>query len=1251
MLGLDAVQKECEIYKNELFAFREALSSKEDSDDDLALIEQELYCLARNLELQKTLSIVIQWREDYLENMKNSLVIRRAYKFFLKMLTLATSVFQHVTFRGDGISFEEIIQYVKDNLTIKTVIIEKNGSISTLLEINDFYTGLNSALNLYAVEFRQATHDIWTAKNYPHKIAKKLLQLAPEKNILIDFTFILRTDRRLWTKIDCQDVSKIQMYDAAQPLEAIDSYPISEKRRVTFIKTSASIELHYDLHEAQSEVNAPFDELERAMQREISSVQSRLHLCSQRDLNSKTKVFVEAELKCANYYETRLHEAIANSAEKHFARVNSKLDIIEKRGNLDELVNEIVETNDSVDGFRFGHGVSLILKDLFSSLLISDEIEGRFRRIIALLESPQNLRELCVYPKAIALLFQKKEKIKQIISENIDGLIMIIESDIEYHFQLFFSRQAFRRNKAATSEGLSKNVYDYRRAKDHVIFSEGDKDLFGADSAIAIDTFKIDSCLRPGFVSILSELEFVEDQRIGKNQWRLIDYAAYHGNILATQLLSFKKIDFISTDSEKKTVIDIASRYSDRSDVLRILLDVSLPLPDGNIFLSEDAYRAVVEKRSNAGDEHNSLSLACAGKKTENIKFLVKCNVEINELLGEKRAIDIAFDQEDYINVALLLKNGSYFPRNFKEETIPENSIIHQVLKERIEIQSVLESGDKKAVLRKCEDGVLTPHYISLNDRSAPYIAFSSGKYEAYALLRAKGFSVLKEEENNISISIKTAERATKLAVKNAILAAVNSQHFSTINFLLSRTKILQPDQGRFDYIRECYNELAEINEIFIVMRVLEHADLHVSIVFDFDRDHTQDISPTDGTDTRGSCDYSIGHISIGAKADRRELLGTLAHELTHQAMQIVYKNRCNPYTKEDNESREAIENINYKIGQLAQYDVLLLEEEYIFRPLAEDPDSFEEEGMFPSSLGEAFESLKEEDILPSLEDGSKNLKKEENLEMIKIYISEKGNYIVHSRSLPEILEGELPKEDLSYVRNLSKRLRKEDNRDFKKSILNMIQKKENIVLITVDEIIQRVYGYEPIDRVAELIVRVNHMLAKYNQEDGQWLLSRQAPELYAFYQKCLPHCEKYIEQQKTKGLPVIVASDQWLEEEERDAVSKLPYSSDRLEVERGEEEALPNLTQANSFFAQASSVNHESESSLLSSSSISQPISQSSGSSSQSSAPSSSSSPSAIPQASGNPYIAFPPPPSPSQDDIERSSESSANLPSQRTG
>ncbi|KAK9746275.1 hypothetical protein QE152_g6310 [Popillia japonica] len=130
--------------------------------------------------------------------------------------------------------------------------------------------------------------------------------------------------------------------------------------------------------------------------------------------------------------------------------------------------------------------------------------------------------------------------------------------------------------------------------------------------------------------------------------------------------------------------------------------------------------------------------------------------------------------------------------------------------------------------------------------------------------------------------------------------------HNSHISYLLSKSKLglgQNPGKDWFNTIKKFYEELDGIPEISSVLRVLEHTE-NLEVIFDFEASSILDLDPTQSSSTSGSCDYKTGRLYLGAKHDFGAVLGTLAHEFTHLAVQIVYDNECNPYGIEDAQTK-----------------------------------------------------------------------------------------------------------------------------------------------------------------------------------------------------------------------------------------------------------------------------------------------------------------------------------------------------------
>lgn len=144
-----------------------------------------------------------------------------------------------------------------------------------------------------------------------------------------------------------------------------------------------------------------------------------------------------------------------------------------------------------------------------------------------------------------------------------------------------------------------------------------------------------------------------------------------------------------------------------------------------------------------------------------------------------------------------------------------------------------------------------------------------------------------------------------------------NLKHLRDLNAKckLSHNTPLDSRQKYNLLITQAFEELNNIIDIEPILRVVANAKT-CSIFFDFNDESVSTMDPTRNQNAMGT-NYPIeGFIYIGAKnlqdEDRRhEVLGVLAHEMCHYAMQLVYGNRCNPYETGDIESKDVFEAVS----------------------------------------------------------------------------------------------------------------------------------------------------------------------------------------------------------------------------------------------------------------------------------------------------------------------------------------------------
>ncbi len=376
--------------------------------------------------------------------------------------------------------------------------------------------------------------------------------------------------------------------------------------------------------------------------------------------------------------------------------------------------------------------------------------------------------------------------------------------------------------------------------------------------------------------------------------WRLIDYAAKHGHtLLIRELHRLSKIDLTELNSYNTSPMEIAIEYS-TPDTIMALLDLPQLTPDiENINIGYEN-RILLNKKLHTGDTF--LIRAAKLDKMDNLELLLKLGADPNQVdILSKTAADWALEKQSYDCLVILLASGAKFPPD--SDGYLDN--IREFYNERLEVIQALKEGDLSKVEEMLRIERLTHSFLSIENESAPYIAFVNNKFEIYAMLRSKGFALLDSEKSSINVDVLRDSEISLL--RQAMIAFTNKHAYSSINYLMSRTKIFQSSDDLFEQVLSTYKTLSNIPEVLTIFEVLEYSNAPLDIIYDFEKDNIEEISGGLGsTKAAGVCQFKAGYIFIGGKVDTRELLGTIAHELTHQAVYLLYRNDCNPFDTED---------------------------------------------------------------------------------------------------------------------------------------------------------------------------------------------------------------------------------------------------------------------------------------------------------------------------------------------------------------
>lgn len=400
------------------------------------------------------------------------------------------------------------------------------------------------------------------------------------------------------------------------------------------------------------------------------------------------------------------------------------------------------------------------------------------------------------------------------------------------------------------------------------------------------------------------------DYRQEFDDWRLIDYAAKNSNVLVINQLNRIRLGFVSKIrgefeknsynwNQRNLAIQELEIYYSQSlaiavvhgspDTIIALLDLSLPLPEGQIVIDNIQRTQLFKKTS---EECTLLQLASKAGKSANVKLLLKLRLDPNEISPsiKKPALQFALDESHYECAALLLMAGAKFPRD--TSSLMNDESLKVLCDDRIELTTIIQRNGFEDVESQIKSGRLNHLFLSIENKSAPYVAYISENYEVYAFLLTKGFALLDSEKNEVIHNIR---------IETATVRFMGRRTYSTINFMLSKSRVLQPDYSHIEYLQDLYKTLFDIPVISRILQVIEYSGEALDIIFDFASINIDNIVMTRNMTAAGSYDGNVGRIYIAGKVDRVELLGTMAHEFTHFVMEILYRNNGHPHFPGDN--------------------------------------------------------------------------------------------------------------------------------------------------------------------------------------------------------------------------------------------------------------------------------------------------------------------------------------------------------------
>ncbi|XP_076377912.1 uncharacterized protein LOC143259463 [Megalopta genalis] len=379
-------------------------------------------------------------------------------------------------------------------------------------------------------------------------------------------------------------------------------------------------------------------------------------------------------------------------------------------------------------------------------------------------------------------------------------------------------------------------------------------------------------------------------------------------NRTKSQQQIWQPINMDAADNQKVNLpLPVAAAHGNVKDIASV---INLQLPLRETTLTGEQLKLLKQ----INEEGNTLlSIAAKSGKKDNVDFFIRCGIDINcHNKLKKSAVDLAWENHQFDIVLALLKADSDFPNHFDLTVLNEGNV-QKEFKEFVGKRNSLHEQIKENHLEdiKVYTDTISESKLCLNSesQSAMFTAIEKKRFEIFAFLKSAGFMFKNEDEKECINKLSQGEKDTLKTEMISKFPQIDQGH---ILYLTSKSRSEKPVDK--ELIEKLYRSLDAIPEVSIILKVIQYIDC-LDIIFDFDNDNISNINPTASESTKGTTDYKDGRIYLAAKIEENKLLGTLAQELTHLAIYILYKNDCNPYDNNlENCEKRAFETITANI-------------------------------------------------------------------------------------------------------------------------------------------------------------------------------------------------------------------------------------------------------------------------------------------------------------------------------------------------
>jgi len=308
---------------------------------------------------------------------------------------------------------------------------------------------------------------------------------------------------------------------------------------------------------------------------------------------------------------------------------------------------------------------------------------------------------------------------------------------------------------------------------------------------------------------------------------------------------------------------------------------------------------------------HNLLIVAAEAGNAEIVKILLNTGNKTTADDGIS-AQDLAWKNRHSEVLINLARANLPYPKGINVNQLSENFKTLYSKTAKLHAAIIEKNEEKVKKFLTCDDNL--EFYFDLSNKSAANVAVKAKAFNIYEILLINEIYLAPHEcQQGVFEDLSYTEQEIIRQIHKKHSKELVDKH---IYMLMQNSSIAHDVSGTHEkqkLVSETYKYLSQDPQLNIILKIVA-SKKNFKIIFDFNRDAVNITDPTSSDSTLGVF-YFEGTIYIGAKQlldeSRKHIaIGTLAHELCHYAMFLVYSNQSKPYTNKDKKALQEYEQI-----------------------------------------------------------------------------------------------------------------------------------------------------------------------------------------------------------------------------------------------------------------------------------------------------------------------------------------------------